>query len=80
MVDLMGPQQVILVSSRAEIEEFGKKIINHYRTLEDFEEILFLDDQLGNFAKVPSDKLTDLVGTSIIIYQHDGLPRWSYKF
>lgn len=61
-------------------QEFGKKIINHYRALEDFEEILFLDDESGNFAKVASDKLTDLVGTSIIIYQHDGLPRWSYRF
>lgn len=61
-------------------QEFGKKIISHYRSLEDFEEVLFLDDKSGNFAKVPSEKLTDLVGTSITVYQKDGLPRWSYKF
>lgn len=61
-------------------QEFGKKVIDHYRSLESFEEVLFLDDKSGNFAKVPSDRLTDLVGSKISVYQKDGLPRWSYKF
>jgi len=61
-------------------QEFGKLVIDHYRTLEDFEEVLFLDDKSGNYAKVPTDKLVSLVGTKIAVVQKDGLPRWSYKF
>ena len=61
-------------------QEFGKLVIDHYKTLEDFEEVLFLDDRSGSFAKVPSDKLVSLVGTKIAVIQKDGLPRWSYKF
>lgn len=60
--------------------EFGKKVIKLYTDSEEFEEVFFLDDSSGNFAKVPSDKLVSLVGSKVKIWMKDGLPRWSYNF
>ena len=61
-------------------QEFGKRVIKLYTQTEEFEEVFFLDDSSGNFAKVASDKLVNLVGTKIKIWMKDGLPRWSYNF
>lgn len=61
-------------------QEFGKKVIKLYTETEEFEEVFFLNDSSGNFAKVASDKLVNLVGTKIKVWMKDGLPRWTYNF
>lgn len=68
------------VDADAMEQEFGKKVIQLYTETEEFEEVLFLNDSSGSFAKVPSSKLKDLVGTKIKIWMKDGLPRWTYNF
>lgn len=60
--------------------ELGRKIVELYTKVEDFDEVFFLDDKSGNFAVVPTDQLANSVGNSIHIFMKDGLPRWSYKF
>lgn len=60
--------------------EFAKKVIALYVKLDKFEEVLFLDDSSGSFIKVPAASLTQLVGTKIKVWMHDGLPRWQYEF
>ena len=68
------------IDADAAEQMFGRKVIQLYTQTEEFEEVLFLDDSSGNFAKVPSGKLVDLVGTKIKIWMKDGLPRWTYNF
>jgi len=68
------------IDADAAEQMFGKKVIQLYTETEEFEEVLFLDDSSGNFAKVPSSKLVDLVGTKVKIWMKDGLPRWTYNF
>jgi len=68
------------IDADAAEQMFGKKVIQLYTQTEEFEEVLFLDDSSGSFAKVPSSKLVDLVGTKIKVWMKDGLPRWTYNF
>lgn len=68
------------IDADAAEQMFGKKVIQLYIQTEEFEEVLFLDDSSGDFAKVPSSKLVDLVGTKIKTWMKDGLPRWTYNF
>jgi len=68
------------IDADAAEQMFGKKVIKLYTDTEEFEEVFFLDDSSGNFAKVPSNKLVNLVGSKIKIWMKDGLPRWTYNF
>lgn len=68
------------IEADAAEQAFSKKVIKLYTETEEFEEIFFLDDESGNYAIVPADKLVDAVGTKISIHMKDGLPRFSYNF
>ena len=68
------------IDADAAEQAFSKKVIKLYTETEEFEEIFFLDDESGNYAIVPADKLVDAVGTKISIHMKDGLPRFSYNF
>ena len=59
---------------------FVKRIVRAYIQTEGFEEILFLDDSSGDYVRVPSSKIENLVGNKITAVMKDGLPRWSYNF
>ena len=61
-------------------QDLSKKIIQLYTELEEFEEILFLNDATGEYAIVPTNELNNQVGDKIIIKFADGMPRWTYKF
>jgi len=59
---------------------FVKRIVRAYIQTEGFEEILFLDDSSGDYVRVPSSKIENLIGNKITAVMKDGLPRWSYNF
>lgn len=61
-------------------KDMTKKVINLYIELDNFEEILFLNDSTGNYKIVPSNDITDKVGTDITAKFADGMPRWTYNF
>ena len=60
--------------------DMSKKVIELYIELEDFEEILFLNDKTGKYEIVPSGDIADKVGTDITAKFADGMPRWTYNF
>lgn len=68
------------IDADAAEQMFSKKVIKLYTETEEFEEIFFLDDESGNYAIVPADKVIDAVGSKISIKMKDGLPRFSYNF
>lgn len=61
-------------------KDMTKKVIDLYIELDNFEEILFLNDSTGNYKIVPSNNITDKVGTDITAKFADGMPRWTYNF
>jgi len=60
--------------------DMSKKVIELYIELENFEEILFLNDKTGKYEIVPSGDIVDKVGTDITAKFADGMPRWTYNF
>jgi len=60
--------------------DMSKKVIELYIELENFEEVLFLNDKTGKYEIVPSGDIADKVGTDITAKFADGMPRWTYNF